>query len=191
MLWRAAHTWQQIIDEWTVWLIAGQAAAATVYQRRWQLRRLAVAHPGRSPWKLTGDDLTRWLTGQGWGPEAMKSSRSALRSFYRWGLDTGRTRRDPSAKLPKVRVGRHLPRPAAHDHVDRVLAVADPRTRLMVMLAYWATLRTRARYCRASARCRAMSSKARWFFFPVLSDFAGSTPASARKRLTTPMSRFG
>lgn len=138
---RTTDTWQHAIDEWTRWLEAGQKSRATVYQRRWQLRRLAEAYPRRSPWKLDLDDLIRWLAGHGWAPETTKSASSALKSFYKWGQLTDRTKRNPAEKLPAVKVGKHLPRPAGADLVTAVVATVDARTRLMVMLAYWAGLR--------------------------------------------------
>jgi integrase len=141
VLWRAAHTWQQNIDDWTAWLEAGNKAGSTVYQRRWQLRLLAEMYPGRSPWKLSNDDLVRWLTAQKWGPEATKGASSALRGFYGWAVATGRTKRNPAAALPEVRVQRHLPRPASDDAVDAALAGADDKTRLMILLGALAGLR--------------------------------------------------
>jgi integrase len=141
VLWRAAHTWQQNIDDWSAWLEAGNKAASTVYQRRWQLRLLAEMYPGRSPWKLSNDDLVRWLTSQKWGPEATKGASSALRGFYGWAVATGRTKRNPAAALPEVRVQRHLPRPASDDAVDAALAKADDKTRLMILLGALAGLR--------------------------------------------------
>jgi integrase len=81
------------------------------------------------------------LTSQKWGPEATKGASSALRGFYGWAVATGRTKRNPAAALPEVRVQRHLPRPAGDDAVDAALAGADDKTRLMILLGALAGLR--------------------------------------------------
>jgi integrase/recombinase XerC len=141
VFWRTGDTWQRAIDDWSMWLRAGNKATATLYQRRWQLRLLAEAYPGRSPWKLSNDDLVRWLTGRGWGPEAVKSGRSALRSFYGWAVDTRRTKRNPALTLPQVRVQRHLPRPAGDFEFAQGLDGASDKVRLMILLGALAGLR--------------------------------------------------
>lgn len=138
---RHLAAWEQAIDAWTVSLKAQRRAKTTIYQRRWQLRKLSEAYGHRSPWKLSTSDLETWLTQSTWDKEATKSARAGIRIFYSWAVKNGRTKRNPAADLESVKIGRGVPRPARDDLVTRVLAAADPRTRLMVMLAYWAGLR--------------------------------------------------
>jgi integrase len=90
---------------------------------------------------VTGDQLVEWMAGHDWGPETLHSTRSALRGFYGWALDSGRTDRDPSRALRRIRLPQHLPRPAGDATVDAALARADDKTRLMILLAALAGLR--------------------------------------------------
>ena len=61
-------TWAAEIEHWCDWLAASGSPASTLRLRRWQLRHLAEAHPDRSPWTLTTDDLAGWLARHRWAP---------------------------------------------------------------------------------------------------------------------------
>lgn len=138
---RHLAAWEQAIDDWTVSLKARRRAKTTIYQRRWQLRKLSEVYGHRSPWKLTTADLETWLNQPSWDKEAAKSAQAGVRGFYAWAVKSGRAKRNPAANLESVKVGRGAPRPARDDLVTRVLGAADARLRLMIMLAYWAGLR--------------------------------------------------
>lgn len=138
---RLCRRWVDAINAWGDWLAASGASPNTIRVRRWYLRQLAETYLTRSPWKLTTDDLAAFLGGRRWGAEAMKNGRSSVRSFYRWAIETGRTRHDPASGLPAVRVPPGLPRPASDDALNAALSRATDRGRLMLMLAAYAGLR--------------------------------------------------
>lgn len=129
------------VDLFADWLRASGASAETLRLRRHYLRNLAAAFPDRGLLALTQDDLTRFIARSGWAPETRKSARASIRSFYRWGVESGRLDCDPSARLPAVRIPQALPRPAPEDVYVAALAVAIPRDRRMLLLAGSAGLR--------------------------------------------------
>lgn len=126
------HEWARAIEEYILWLIAGNASKNSIRVRRSYITRLSRVLP--EPWPVTRSDLMGWMAQQRWSPEAKKSARSALRSFYRWALSDGNITEDPTALLPSIHVPRSLPRPTP-EHVWRsALDRADTRERLMVIL---------------------------------------------------------
>jgi integrase/recombinase XerC len=133
--------WVAMIDAWSAWLLASGIRERTVELRRYQIGHLGAAHLNRSPWSLRSEDLVRWLAGQAWAPETRKSYRSALRSFYRWGVMAGHTRHDPAGGLPPVRTSAQPPKPAPDQVFGAALAAASDRDRLILLLAAYAGLR--------------------------------------------------
>jgi integrase/recombinase XerC len=133
--------WEDAIDGYLAYTIASGSGRETIRLRRHYLGVLARHCIPTGPWQATVDDLTAVLATPGWAPETRKSARSSLRSFYRWGVDTGKTTTDPARALPRVRVPLGAPRPTPRDVVTRALAAADDRGRLMVLLALLAGLR--------------------------------------------------
>ena len=138
---RHLAVWEQAISDWTQYLRDRRRAKTTIYQRRWQLRKLSEAFGHRSPWKLATSDLESWLGQPTWDKEAAKSARAGVRGFYAWAVKHGRTKRNPAAELESITVGRGVPRPTRESLVAEVLNRADARIRLMVTLAYWGGLR--------------------------------------------------
>jgi integrase/recombinase XerC len=133
--------WVAMIDAWSAWLLASGIRERTVELRRYQLGHLGAAHLDRSPWSLRTADLVEWLAGQAWAPETRKSYRSALRSFYGWGVSAGHTRHDPAGELRPVRCHTPPPRPAPDQVLDDALAAASDRDRLILLLAAYAGMR--------------------------------------------------
>lgn len=134
-------TWTAEIEHWCSWLAASGSPPTTLRLRRWQARHLAERYPDRSPWSLTTDDLTRYLSGHQWAPETLKSARGSVRSFYGWAALTGRVPASPAAVLPPVRVPEAPPRPAPDAVLENALDRADDKTRLMILLGTLAGLR--------------------------------------------------
>jgi integrase len=123
-----------LIRAWLDELAAGGARPQTIALRRWQIRRLIADHRGRDVLLLGPADLSAWLAGQGWGPETLRSYRSAARSFYAWAVDAGHLAVDPARRLRPVRPTVPAPRAAPEAVIDHALATATPRVRLMVLL---------------------------------------------------------
>ena len=135
------HEWLEVIDYWCAWLVASGIRERTVALRRYQIGHLAEAHLNRSPWSLRTHDLSVWLASQEWAPETRKSFRSALRSFYGWACANGHTRRNPALGLLPVRTSTPPPRPTPERILERALAAASDRDRLILLLAAYGGLR--------------------------------------------------
>lgn len=127
--------WAAAIAAWLATLRAAGRPATTVGLRNYQLRRLAESLAPAGPWSVTGDELVEWIGGHGWAPGTLRSYRSALRSFYRWGHAHGFIAVDPALALPAVKPVSPNPRPAPEDAYRLALACADDRVRLMLRLA--------------------------------------------------------
>jgi integrase len=127
--------WAAAIATWLAVLRAAGRPATTVGLREYQLRRLAAAMVPGGPWAVTESQLVAWIGGHGWAPSTLRSYRSALRSFYRWGHAHGYIAVDPALGLPAVKPASPNPRPAPEDAYRLALARADERVRLMLRLA--------------------------------------------------------
>lgn len=145
--------WDAEIAYFVAWLIAGGAALGTARIRKHWLRALAEFTGTLSPWMLTLDDLTAFLSSGAWKPETRKSARSSIRTFYSWAVRTGRTAQDPSYHLRGVTVPLPDPKPASETAVEHALrsaaggrrrraeSLGGGDDRLMLMLALYAGLR--------------------------------------------------
>lgn len=120
---------------------ASGLASGTINLRMTYLLRLAAWADDRSPWSLTTDELTTFLAQNDWKPETRKSARSSVRAFYKWAADTDRVSRNPALRLPAVKVPSGAPKPAPLAVMMAALSAANPRTRLMILLAAHAGLR--------------------------------------------------
>lgn len=60
---------------------------------------------------------------------------SHLHCFYAWAVGEELTDRDPTLKIMRPRIRRHLPRPAATDQLTEALRLADPQFRCWLTLA--------------------------------------------------------
>jgi integrase len=127
--------WEDEIKPWRSYLRSGGHPEATVRLRLIQLRRFARDHESLDPWAVTLDDIIDWMAGQRWASETRRAYRSAIRSFYRWALDTGRTDEDPTERLPAIRMAKPQPRPALDEEYQRALRQADDAERLALRLA--------------------------------------------------------
>lgn len=139
-------SWREALADYAAWCRSCSMSQGTIRLRLLYLARLAAVTD--APFELAIDDLVEFLSPAGWAPETRKSARAALRSFFRWACDTGRVEKNPTERLPAVRVPAGMPRPAPEAVVLEALARSSARDRLMVMLAAYAGLR-----CCEIARC--------------------------------------
>ena len=133
MLSSPAMEWTQALPQWRAWLTAAGRPATTTRLRIYQMTRFAADHP--RPWAVTTDQIIEWLAAHDWSAESRRSYRSALVTFYRWGVDEGHLLASPADRIPAVRPARHAPRPAPETVVQAAILTADSRTRLMLSLA--------------------------------------------------------
>lgn len=132
--------WRAEIDQWKVRLRSAGRSAETIRTRTDHLRRAARALDG-SPWLVSGDQLLGWVGSQEWSRETRRSVYASLRSFWAWGVRSGRCGVSPAAELPSVKPEPPCPRPTPEPVYRRGLAAADGRTWLILSLAAWCAMR--------------------------------------------------
>lgn len=133
--------WERDTRVWLAYLKTAGRRPGTVKLRQSQMRRLAASFVGRTPWAVEADELVAWIAGHDWDLDTIRSHRAALRSFYSWGVATGRTSVNPAAALPSSKAKPGRPRPASQEAVSAALAGADDRTHLLLLLGREAGLR--------------------------------------------------
>ncbi|WP_248152099.1 tyrosine-type recombinase/integrase [Microbacterium aoyamense] len=99
------------------------------------LRAFARDHAHLQPFAVTVDDLYEWMAGKRWARETRRGRKSMLRTFYAWAVETERTTENPTLKLPKVKAGDPVARPATDAEYATALGDADPRWGLALRLA--------------------------------------------------------
>jgi integrase/recombinase XerC len=113
---------------------AAVRSPSTRYLRDYQLRRFASEYGGE-PWDVTTAELVSWIAGHtAWAAETKRGYRAALRSFYGWAHLMGSIPADPAGLLPAIKTPTRKARPTPEALLNAVLAIADPRIRLMVLL---------------------------------------------------------
>lgn len=131
---------RDLIVEHLAWCEARNLRPSTIEQRRNVLR-----HCERSiPMPLIDADhetLRDWLSRPSLGIDARAHELSQLRQFYKWAQTFGYRDDEPSARIPRPRTYRRLPRPITNAQVAHALHQAEGRVRLMVALMAYAGLR--------------------------------------------------
>lgn len=126
--------WDEPVVAFERYLWAQGTAPATVRAWTEQLRTIARAFPSVGPFEITTDDLYEWMAGQRWARETRRGRRVLLRAFYRWARDTDRVEVDPTERMPKVKAGDPVARPATDAEYAEALARAG-RWELALRLA--------------------------------------------------------
>lgn len=117
-------------------------APTTIRVNRDHLYRLARFLAPVPLLDATPDDLMRWarhllpLT-----PRTRFAELSRTHGFYRWAADEGLREDIPSARLPRPKVPRALPRPISEERLQVALNGAPADVRTWLILAAWAGLR--------------------------------------------------
>jgi integrase/recombinase XerC len=132
-----------LIEAYLQTLAAENMAAGSIRLQRHYLHKLATSRGGTLMLTtMTEDDLVAWLSNPNWGPEARKSARSTIRSFYAWAHRRGLIDENPAAYLRPIRVPSGRPRPVPEDMMRTALANCDgDEQTVMVLLASYAGLR--------------------------------------------------
>lgn len=133
------NTWSYAVRHYVVALRAAGRSDGTIRLHRHYLTAAGRVIP--APFSARPDDLLEVLARDTWGPEARKSARSVLRTFYRWAHGAGHMDTDPSLTLPTVRVPAGRARPTPETVYRAALRDADPRGRLLLKLAALCGLR--------------------------------------------------
>jgi len=138
---KVSGDWYQAIEAHIVHVRAGGGSSGSVRLRRHCLYDLADQVAPAGPWDVKPAQLAGFLSRQDWSPETRKSARTTLRRFYAWAEDAEHVELSPARKLPTVRIPAGRPRPTPDRVLAEALAAADPRQRLMLLLAAHAGLR--------------------------------------------------
>src|SRR5699024_9036278 len=117
------------------WQRSQSVPGGSIRLRRYYVRRLAAAHPGRPPGDLSTSELVEWLAGPDWSANTRKSARTSVRAFYAWLVLVGELEVSPAAALPPVRTPRGRARPTPESAYRAAVAAADDRLRLALLLA--------------------------------------------------------
>jgi site-specific recombinase XerD len=137
---RLPGRWDELIDDWLIWLAAAGTSAATRKTRRSHVRSVARELQVTDPDKVATGELVG-IVGRAVSLEHRRGLRASLGSFYRWALVTGVVDADPAAGLPVVRPAVAAPRPVTDDVWANLAAITDARVALMIRLAGQAGLR--------------------------------------------------
>lgn len=126
--------WEDPLIAYERFLWSQGMSPATI--RSWveQLRTIARGFPSTAPFEVTTDDLFEWMAGQRWARETRRGRRTVLRSFYAWACDTERVDQNPARKIPKVKGGEPVARPATDAEYAAALATSG-RWELALRLA--------------------------------------------------------
>jgi integrase len=133
--------WDDSIGGWLAWLRLSGLSQSTIKLRRDHVRSIARRSKTRQPRELTRGILLIICTEHAWGLEHRKAIRTSLSSFYEYCIAQGLADDNVALCLPKVRAPLPRPRPTPDDIWERLLTDADPRERLISLLAGEAGLR--------------------------------------------------
>jgi integrase len=127
--------WADLLSGWELHLIAADRTPQTIETRTEHMRRIARAFPD-GPHQLDTTQWEQWSGRQKWATETRRSYTASVRAFYRWAELP-----DPTASLPPIRPSDPNPRPIPEHLLHQALAIAPPRTVLILRLASEAGLR--------------------------------------------------
>jgi site-specific recombinase XerD len=132
--------WVTIMEDFTVWQVAGNRPLTTQKLRRYHLRRFAN-ETGLAPAEATEENITVWLGVHDWSPSYRHSVKTTLRTFYRWAKRSQRVPENPTTDLPAVALTKPKPKLASVSDLTIGIMHSDERVEIMLRLADRAGLR--------------------------------------------------
>jgi integrase/recombinase XerD len=129
-----------LLAHWGQWMRAGGAADKSIRTRIEGINALR-AHSGEpDPTMFTPGQLVAWLADcrSQWTRSTYSAS---ARRWHAWLVEQDLREDDPTAKIPKPKEPRGIPRPVSDQALRDVLAVASRRTRAFILLAAYQGLR--------------------------------------------------
>jgi integrase len=129
-----------MLDSYLARLTLAAYRPRTITARRCCLAAFARSIQPRDLLEATRTDLEAYLS-RPLRPETRRCYRAHLRAFYGWLADEELIAKDPTLRIPAIRVPRTTPRPISSEDLDRALAAGDARMRCWLLLMSLAGLR--------------------------------------------------
>lgn len=132
--------WKAALEQWQLWLSAGNRSPATIRTRLQHVRALSRDFPG-GPESVTDDSLLAWVGNRQWAAETRHSHYMSFGQFFDW----------YSSKYGFISPGRVLPaihrlaapaRPVPENTLLEAFGRASDRVQLILLLAAEAGLRS-------------------------------------------------
>jgi site-specific recombinase XerD len=132
-----------LLDAWCHSMRSRNFSRATLSQYRQTVTRFLfwMVDHDLTVATVTHRDVVRWLDSCKVGPRSRYACTSVLASFYGYLVREEYVELDPTLRVDRPRLGRYLPRPAAHEQIRYALAHAEPRVAAMVALGAFAGMR--------------------------------------------------
>lgn len=92
-------------------------------------------------WAQSAEDVQQFLDGRQIVAKTRYGWLSNLGCFYRWAIDAGATDSDPTARIPRPKMRRSLPRPIPDGDLAVAISLAPPTERAWLSLAAYSGLR--------------------------------------------------
>ena len=131
--------WIPWMDSWVADMRVHGNTHNTIESWWYQIGHLA-RYTGKPPQDMTSEDIIAWL-GRGVSLAAMRTNRNAATSFFGWATRSGLTDDDPMERVPSIKRERKKQLPASPEALEDGLKCADPKIRLMILLASDAGMR--------------------------------------------------
>lgn len=136
---RAAAAPAPLLEEYREW-ITGKGMSANTIRARMKFARLALEQWPGELWEQTPARLAVWLQQyDGWTRATYQGHATNL---FLWLVESGRLEVSPLDGMRRGRLPRPRPRPLSDAERDRVLAAASGRLRALLMLGFYAGLRS-------------------------------------------------
>jgi len=132
-----SREWAEPREAWlTMNYVARDASPRTIEMRRHRLMALERFYAGKSPWKLTTDDLTMWINSKPRGPATRLTMLSTVRSFYGWAAERGYMDADITKAIPRPRSPQPRPKPVPNEvYEDLLNRIQDKEFRAALRLS--------------------------------------------------------
>ncbi|WP_141365865.1 tyrosine-type recombinase/integrase [Glutamicibacter uratoxydans] len=131
------------VIDWLDWLKVARRED-TVKTRQYWIERFRKEHQHvfESPLDVPTGQIVRWLTNPSWEPQTRRSVAATIRGFYNWIELMDEDIKNPTTKLPSIRVPRGITTPAPHEVISRALSrFDDPELQRLVALGIYSGLR--------------------------------------------------
>ena len=136
----AASLEHELLDEWEIWLRAGDASDNTVRTRRDGVKLLWHSAGTNDPVSIPTIAIARWLASCKTKWTRCTYAASA-RAWFKWLEQRGYRNDNPMLELPMPKTPRSVPRPAPTSVVQEVLEVCGRRARAYIVCGAFLGLR--------------------------------------------------